>query len=195
MERIEFYRELYYKELEEKRSIDSELNLSLTILTLIGGWLNYSLITFDYKISGNANVVFLTQCLLTGVFLLISVVLFIHTFSGIFEKAGLTPPRTYLELQLPNQLENYYNELMVYNNGDKGTAMEDYKAYLIDIHNLCTARNKVSNRSRRMSIDRCKNNLGMGMVLGISILFSFAYNYTHKAKPEPQEIKIMNPNN
>ena len=108
MNRYDFYKERYYKELDRKDQIDKSINVLITIITIMSSVVYYFGISYDYDINSYLTITFSVFLLLTIMSVIMSVFYIIRCFNNSLR--GFS----YMLLPKNSDLEKYYEELREY---------------------------------------------------------------------------------
>jgi cbb3-type cytochrome oxidase subunit 3 len=195
LNRFDFFKETYFKEIERKTSIDSSLSIPIGIITIEGTVLSHMLLNFNYKDSWMNSVVFIVFILAAFVFLAITICRLIRTYH-IFNKG-----RQYKYLPFSQLLNDYYANLGDYyekveSDGEirQNKLDNDYEDYLIRNLVECNKTNAELNDKKLYHLFLAKQSLIISILTVFICLFPYGYNYfLYSEKGKPTKIQIKNP--
>lgn len=126
MDRFEFYKEQYYKELDRKNEITNSLNMPIGILTVFVATLFYLLASFKYSNSNILFYIFIIFTLFVVVFLIVSVYHLIKALSNLHNGY------LYAYLNDTDDLEEYRVNLMQYYSsiGSEDISEKEFEEYI-----------------------------------------------------------------
>lgn len=190
MTRFDFYKELYYKELERKKALNDSLTLPIGVITGVIAWLFYFYNNYynksDLAIPTWVFIIYLlslTALILSVLFLILSY--FEPKFKR--KKYFITSAYDYYYIDFADKYENFYKE-----NNSKQNKTEDLEELLIEHFISCSQYNTSLNDRKTARLLRTK------LFLVSSLAFSFVlliFPVTNKSsfvqKQKLQEVKIV----
>jgi hypothetical protein len=187
MDRLEFYKEQYYKEIERKNDVTNSLSTPIGIISALVAGLFYSLTTFDYSLYTSLTIIFLLVFCGAITFLSISVFHLMKAFSDLHN--GFS----YAYLIDTDDLDNYYQKLKSYyeqvnttDNSDK-----DLKEYVLNELIKCTGVNQKNNKSKIYHRFLCHKHMIFSFLMMCGLTLPFGINYgLHDSNPKIQKIEI-----
>jgi hypothetical protein len=184
MDRYEFYKELYNNEIERKNSIESSLNIPIVIITGLISTVFYIGTTFDYSLEKFLSISFVGLLVTSGLFTLIAVYYLIRAFNN------LTSGFEYHYLPYGTDLEDYYERLKEFNDGDENKTNEDFKKYLTSKFNEQFDKNAFINDKKSGYIHQARRFIVFGL-LSLTVTFvPFGYNLFNKEE-QIQKIELI----
>lgn len=111
MDRFEFYKELYFKELERKENLNNSLSTPITLIT--GGIvvIYFFLSVFDFTISVWLSITFILLLSANSIVLIFSSFFLASAYAKVIP---FSKPYGYLYMADPISLEDYYKSLIEY---------------------------------------------------------------------------------
>jgi hypothetical protein len=184
MDKYELYKELYNNELERKNSIESSLNIPIVIITGLISTAFYIGTTFDYSLERFLSISFVILLNASSLFILIAVYFLIRAFNN------LTSGFEYNYLPYGTDLEDYYERLKEFNDGDENRTKEDFKRYLTDKFNEQFDKNAFINDKKSGYIHQARRFIVFGL-LSLTVTFvPFGYNHFNKDE-QIQKIELI----
>ncbi|MFT3824886.1 MAG: hypothetical protein QM731_13265 [Chitinophagaceae bacterium] len=189
MNRFDYYKDVYFRELDKKDAINNSLSLPIGLITALIASVFYLLSNFDYKFSYPISGVFLLLVIIAVIQLAISIYHLIKSYNGFPDKYN------YLLLPDNDVVEKYYADLKAYyattgvDNSDK-----DLEEYLVKEMAKNTGENQRNNLRKTKFSYNCEKFLIRSLIFIIISLPFFVYDYSMKTdKKEATEVHITNP--
>lgn len=192
MKRYEFYKELYFKQIDRKNSLESSLNTPISLTSIVVGTIFYFLFNFDFSINCYQNFFFITITIIVFIFIGISVHNLIMSYNNF--KNGYD----YEYLPYSLEIEKYYDELVNYYNDPNvqsdGSADIDFENFLIDKMNEYHDVNAYNNDVKSSFLFKAKKYLVFSLILTVTSTGIFSFNYIYKVgKEKIYKIEVNKP--
>jgi len=189
---FEIFKELYYKELEQKEALRTNaISLPLTILTGISAIQFYFLTNFSYIISPFLSVVFFVFVMASAIAIGISIYFLTSSYNNFFRG------RKYRFVSQADLLHKYYVELQKYHSQHDKKSQEEidkvFEDYLLKCFVECTAHNQLQNDTRSNLINKVNQYLIIAITTTALTTAVFLSNFFLK-KNSPVEVKVLNLN-
>ena len=173
MDKFNFFKELYFKEVDKRYSIFSSLNIPMAIITIIATAIFYIISNFDFKNSLTSSLIFLVLIAASVSMLMIAILFLIKAF-GYFTK-----DYSYQEISYPNDLIKWYNELLEYYDKKEDAELYFENAVLDKIMTTTTI-NMVINENKHRFLFKSIKFIVLSFILTIFALIPFERNYFYK---------------
>lgn len=196
MNRFEYYKELYFKELERREHINQELNTPLSILTGLIVGIFFLATTFSYESSEASKILFWVILLLALLPLCASVYFLVLGFVdrkaffqlwNVYEYKALPKTSEIRDWQL--NLDRYYENLLGTNVGVAEASNEQFQTAMIDRLIEFTDHNIQRNDTKGYNIYNAKIFVIYSVL--VSSLLVFPYGYSLYKKPKVYYKLIM----
>lgn len=192
MVRFEFYKELYFKQIDRKISLESSLNTPISLTSIVVGALFYFLFNYDFSIDFFQNFLFIFIILISFILIGISVHNLIMSYNNF--KNGYD----YEYLPYSLETEKYYDELVNYykdpNVKAEGSAEIDFENFLIDKMNKYHDINAYNNDVKSSYLFKAKKFLVLSLILTVFSTGIFSFNYIYKVgKEKIYKIEVNKP--
>lgn len=198
MNKLDFYKEIYYKEIDRKSITDNGLTIPIGIITLLGTVLSNALLSFSYSYSLINSIIFIIPTCTTITFLIITINELVSAYL-IYQKGY-----QYKYLDYSTVLYNYYSELKNYHienskqQKKKITNIEkfvdnEFEDYLIRKIVECNENNAKFTDKKIQHLFKAKKYLINSMIsLSICVL-PFGFNYFYFGSNKIIKIQFENP--
>lgn len=143
MERLGFYKEMYFKEHEAKHKLDDKVSVHIAILTLIVSINTYIL---KSELSGNLLVIAKYNMLITGICVVLALFYLGKSFMNLGRAYG------YREIGSMNEFRNYDEQLKAAGN----ERIKEYEEHLEKEFADCATTNRSINITRTEKLATCK---------------------------------------
>ena len=188
MEQFDFYKEFYFKELDNRNEINSSLSLPIGLITALIAGIFYLLTNFDYKYSVAITTLFVIQIIFSIAFLVASIYNLIKAYSD-FHKGY-----DYAILADTADLDNYYQQLKAFyasNTALPDSSKQEFETYVLNEMIKNTGDNQKNNKKKTKFRYNCERHLINSFVAISLCLPVFCIDYSFKAeKKEPIEVRI-----
>lgn len=188
MNRFDFYKENYHRELENRFSIVNSLSIPIGIISAVIAAIFYLITTFDYDYEPILSIFFI---IVTG----IATYMLVRSIWSLIESyTGLAITYTYKALADDNLLEAYYQDLKQHyltNPAIPDNTESDFENYLISEMTTYTGNNQVNNKLKNELRYNCEKFLIITILWLAGSLICFGFNYGLKGDKKPvYNIKI-----
>lgn len=181
--KLEFYREIYYKEIERKCDLNNDLSLPIGIISILSTALFFFLSTFDYKLSVIYTSFFSAFALLGIISIVTSIVFLILAY----DSHPWAKPYDYLGY--PNQISEFHSDYIKYfeeteanNSAVEDKADTELVNYLLKAYIRTSTINMVKTDARSSQLHKSKSYLLLSFIL---LLLAFIpYIINNLCKPE-----------
>lgn len=189
--RFEFYKEFYFKELDKKNEINGSLSQPIGLITAFVAAIFYLVTNFNYKYSFSLTLIFVITISGAIFFLAISVYHLVKAYNDF--------PRgyNYAIIADTNDIDNYYQQLKAYyaaHSSTPDTSDQDLEDYILEEMIRNTGDNQKNNKRKNKFSYNCEKNLIIVLMITCLSLITFSLNYYLKpANKAPEEVKLVNP--
>jgi hypothetical protein len=186
----EFYKDLYFKELERSDQILNLFNIPMTLLTILSSGCFYFITNFDYSVGKCQTAFFLafiTGIILCLIYAMYFLIVAYGGFSKSYEYNGLSDPHA-LNIW-KKELETYYEKYFQ----DKAKAEVQFQDFIRESMFEITQHNMEVNDEKHRLIYRSKKSLVYALILSLITLVPFGYNYFNKEE-KIQKIELVENN-
>ena len=189
-EKFQFYKEVYFRELDRQKEINNSLSIPIGLITGLTGSVSYLLTNFDYSVNTWLTIPFIIATSGGVVFLIFTVCNLIFAYTNFPGR-----PYKYELIADIDVVEQYHKDLKAYYVANPGTpdmTEKEFEAYLISEMVGYTGNNQRNNKEKTKFSYRCEKNLIRALILiGLCLPF-FSINYVLKpGKTPPYIIKIV----
>lgn len=188
MDRFDYYKEVYYKELENRNDINNSLSLPIGLITGMIAGLFYFLTAFNYKYSVWLSAFFISVVVISVINLVFSIYYLIQAYCKI------TKGYDYSILADSSVIDSYYLELKNYYSkhlAPNTNADEESKNYLISEMVRNTDDNQKNNKEKGKHRYNCEKYLIISFIALTTAIPFFTLNYIFKPSNNIQEVKIV----
>jgi hypothetical protein len=187
MDRFDFYKEQYYKEIERKNDISNSLSTSIGIISALIAGLFYSITSFDFSLGLLLAISFILILIIIIFFLSISIYHLIKAFSN-FHNGFF-----YAYLIDTDDLDQYYKGLRSFyeQNNETDKSDEDLKEYILSEIIKATGINQKINKSKIFNRFLCHKYMIFAFLTMYILTILFGINFglkNSKLKIEKVEI-------
>lgn len=191
MNRYEFFKELYFKELDKRNEINNSLSLPIGLITAVVAGIFYLLTNFDYRYYFIITILFSVAVIAAISFLVASIYHLIKAYTD-FPKGY-----EYSLIADANDIEDYYKQLKEFysvNPSSINTADHELESYVLTEIIKNTDDNQKNNKRKNKFRYNCEKYLIAAFILLCLSLPFFGINYALKTdKKEPIEVKVIYP--
>jgi heme/copper-type cytochrome/quinol oxidase subunit 4 len=185
---FEFYKELYFHEIDRKERLDSSVSIPITIITAIIAVMYFLISNFDYTLGISLSISFIITIVITLIFLIISIYQLLILYNN------LSSGYKYSYFPFVSDLNKYQNELRDYYSDlgeDKAKGDSEFNEYLKDNIIKHIDYNIIRNDSRSLTLYKTKKYLLFALLFLFLTLIPFGINYFQKPE-KPQKIELVN---
>ncbi|HMB90901.1 MAG TPA: hypothetical protein VKP65_08645 [Rhodothermales bacterium] len=182
MNRLEFYKDLYFAELERKEELRTALTLPIGILTVLGG-----VIAIYLREIGRAEMLDVSISFL-GVFTFLLIMSFLATVRNLVKSYHVY---TYDFVPYATDLEQAYQDLVVYHETVE-EAEADFESSVLQSLVIAHRKNAFNNDSKSSHIHNANQTLIYCLVLALICAIPY-FLRTLDSKDVVQRIEIVNP--
>jgi hypothetical protein len=195
MNRYEFYKDLYFKEIERRSQLNNDISIPVGLATVLATAIFYYFTTYSFKQFFIFEIVF-TFTLLSGtVTLCISVYFIIQSYTFF----GRNMPYDYIAF--PKEIEKYYVDYINYETAI-GIAPEQIKInadtafenYLLEAYIRTTSKNTCTNDKRSFNLYMSKKYIIISFISLFIAFIPFA-KYLIEKPDKPQKVEVTSINN
>lgn len=183
-----FFLRQYDFEIEQKRSLDSGINIPVAVLTILGGAFTTLITRYEYE-QNISTTIFVFLLFLGGIGILKGIAYLPYSYLG-FEYEKVAPA---------TQLKNYYNELVDWhksNGVDEETAIEnsdaDFQEHLAESLAKASEHNSQLNMLRGERMYEANKAIFIAFVL-LAIATPFYFVQQINNADEIQKIQVVSP--
>jgi len=187
MNTFDFYKELYYHEIDRKGKLDSYVNIPISIISAIVAILYFLFSNFEYDINYIITITFIVAIGITLIFVTVSIVHLLKLYNN------FSSGHKYSFFPFASELNKYHDELQDYysdNEHNKSKGAEEFNEYLIDNAIKHIDHNMIKNDSRSLTLYKTKKYLLFTLLFLFLTLIPFGFNFFQKTD-EIQKIEIV----
>lgn len=183
-DRLEFYKEFYFREHDKRNEINDSLSLPIGLITALIAGTFYLLTTFDYSVFSWLLIVFLAIVSIGFVFLILSIYFLIKAYSNF--------PVGYEYMKIPDVdlIEKYREDLKKHYAEEKkeDISEKEVEEYVLQEIIRNTGDNQRNNKEKAKFRYNCEYYLIISLIiLGASLPF-YGINYASKSESKEQYI-------
>lgn len=187
MDKLEFFKELYYKETDRKNNIISSFSTPIGIISALVAGIFYSLTTFDFSFYLMLSLFFV------GLVLWSVTMLFIAIYHLIKALSNFQNGFTYAYLSNADNLYNYYTQLKNYNLQHKiyDSSNEEFDEYILNELIQATALNQKNNDNKMHHKFLCSKYMTSSFLVLCVVTVPYGINFgIKKTKQKFQNVSI-----
>lgn len=194
MNRYDFYKELYFKEIERRGQLNNDISIPIGLATVLATAIFYYFTTYSFTPFELIQIIF-TIMLITGTITLGIAIYYIIQSYTFF---GRNIPYDYIAL--PSDAENYFNDYLSYqiqlgkaDNDAKLEANIVFENYLLEAYVRTTSKNTSTNDQRAFDLYMSKKYIIVSFIVLLFTFIPFAtYLFSKPDKPQKVEITAIN---
>lgn len=179
---LDFYKEIYYKEIERKCDLNNDLSLPIGIISILSTVFFFFLSTFDYKTNYIVSIIFIGFALIGIVFIVVSIIYLILAY----DSHPWAKPYDYLGF--PTEIAEFCNEYKSYfeetdgDTSDVNTKTDkELEKYLIEAYIRTSTVNMRKTDARSSQLHKSKSYLLVSFILLLFAFIPFIVNNFTKA--------------
>ena len=193
MNRLDFFKEWFYKETDRQFSLNESLNIPIGILTIVFGLLFFMFMNFSFSLEANliTEVLFLVLLCITILLGIIVVVYLFASYNSLFVKYE------YKALPSPTELNAQYKKLEQYVTENKRLLPENvtadslYEEQLIEMFSEYIDHNVEKNDNKMSYLYQAKQFLFICVVSAMLCAVPFSIHF-YSNKENIQKVEIYN---
>ena len=185
MEKLEFYKEKYYKEFERRNRLEDSLNFPFGIVSALSAIWFYYISNFQFGIDGYNRILFISLMSASIVLILISIVNLLNSYHTLSKRYqwGYLPDADTVE-KYSKDLEEWHTK----NSSSVDEAKKEFEDYLITKFNEASSLDSYQNKRKSAYLHWGKTFLYYSV--SALLLASISYAYKSYEKKEKVNTKI-----
>lgn len=184
MNKHDFYKELYFNEINRKEKLDDSSPTLITFFSAFIGALYFLCSTFDYTVLKEQTIAFLVLAFITFVLLIIAIVHFLIIYNN------LDTGHRYSYFPFAKDIDDYDKELIEYYK-DEEDSNNEFNTYIRENMIKHIDYNTVVNDNRSLTLYRTKKFILYTICALFLTIVAFGINFVEKGD-KIQKIEITN---